>query len=177
MSSKNKQIILIALSVLLVVLFLFMPEQPLETRKEIKAKASTELNPVSGDDLTKGRSIEARVQGAIQSVQSENPMAGIQELLGIVKEDSTQVDAQYYLGLFSVQTGQFEKAVNRFEKVITFAGLKKYPDVRYQLAVCLEEVGNKEASIEQLEVYLTEIDPADSEKVDAVQSEISRLRN
>ncbi|MFT4722736.1 MAG: hypothetical protein ACI897_000815, partial [Flavobacteriales bacterium] len=31
MNSRNKQIILIALSVLLVVLFLFMPEQPLET--------------------------------------------------------------------------------------------------------------------------------------------------
>ena len=155
MNSRNKQIILIALSVLLVVLFLFMPEQPLETTNNIKA----------------------RVEKAIQAVQSENPMSGIQDLLAIVKQDSTQLDAQYYLGLFSIQTGQFEKAVNRFEKVITFVGLKKYPDARYQLSVCLEALGKTEASLEQLEVYMTEIDPNETEKKEAVQKEIIRLRN
>ena len=127
MNSRNKQIILIALSVLLVVLFLFMPEQPLETTNNIKA----------------------RVEKAIRAVQSEDPMSGIQDLLTIVEEDSTQLDAQYYLGLFSIKSGQFEKAVNRFEKVITFVGLKKYPDARYQLSVCLEALGKTEASLEQ----------------------------
>ena len=155
MNSRNKQIILIALSVLLVVLFLFMPEQPLETTNNIKA----------------------RVEKAIRAVQSEDPMSGIQDLLTIVKEDSTQLDAQYYLGLFSIKSGQFEKAVNRFEKVITFVGLKKYPDARYQLSVCLEALGKTEASLEQLEVYMTEIDPNETEKKEAVQKEIIRLRN
>ena len=155
MNSRNKQIILIALSVLLVVLFLFMPEQPLETTNNIKA----------------------RVEKAIRAVQSEDPMSGIQDLLTIVEEDSTQLDAQYYLGLFSIKSGQFEKAVNRFEKVITFVGLKKYPDARYQLSVCLEELGKTEASLEQLEIYLTEIDPSETEKKEAVQKEIIRLRN
>lgn len=155
MNSRNKQIILIALSVLLVVLFLFMPEQPLETTNNIKA----------------------RVEKAIRAVQSEDPMSGIQDLLTIVEEDSTQLDAQYYLGLFSIKSGQFEKAVNRFEKVITFVGLKKYPDARYQLSVCLEELGKTEASLEQLEIYMTEIDPSKTEKKEAVQKEIIRLRN
>ncbi|MEZ7941149.1 MAG: hypothetical protein QMB87_07295 [Flavobacteriales bacterium] len=155
MNSRNKQIILIALSVLLVVLFLFMPEQPLETTNNIKA----------------------RVEKAIRAVQSEDPMSGIQDLLTIVEEDSTQLDAQYYLGLFSIKSGQFEKAVNRFEKVITFVGLKKYPDARYQLSVCLEELGKTEASLEQLEIYMTEIDPSETEKKEAVQKEIIRLRN
>jgi TolA-binding protein len=154
-NSRNKQIILIALSVLLVVLFLFMPEQPLETTNNIKA----------------------RVEKAIRAVQSEDPMSGIQDLLTIVEEDSTQLDAQYYLGLFSIKSGQFEKAVNRFEKVITFVGLKKYPDARYQLSVCLEALGKTEASLEQLEVYITEIDPNETEKKEAVQKEIIRLRN
>jgi TolA-binding protein len=154
-NSRNKQIILIALSVLLVVLFLFMPEQPLETTNNIKA----------------------RVEKAIRAVQSEDPMSGIQDLLTIVEEDSTQLDAQYYLGLFSIKSGQFEKAVNRFEKVITFVGLKKYPDARYQLSVCLEALGKTEASLEQLDVYMTEIDPNETEKKEAVQKEIIRLRN
>ncbi|MEZ7966269.1 MAG: tetratricopeptide repeat protein, partial [Flavobacteriales bacterium] len=140
---------------LLVVLFLFMPEQPLETTNNIKA----------------------RVEKAIRAVQSEDPMSGIQDLLTIVEEDSTQLDAQYYLGLFSIKSGQFEKAVNRFEKVITFVGLKKYPDARYQLSVCLEALGKTEASLEQLEVYMTEIDPNETEKKEAVQKEIIRLRN
>ncbi len=104
-------------------------------------------------------------------------MAGIQELLSIVREDSTQIDAQYYLGLFSIKTQQFEKAVNRFEKVLKFAGQKKYPDTRYNLAVCLEGMGDNAGAISQLEQYLTEIDPLEKEKVDAVQEEIKRLRN
>ncbi|MFB0959912.1 MAG: tetratricopeptide repeat protein [Flavobacteriales bacterium] len=132
-----------------------MPEQPLETTNNIKA----------------------RVEKAIRAVQSEDPMSGIQDLLTIVEEDSTQLDAQYYLGLFSIKSGQFEKAVNRFEKVITFVGLKKYPDARYQLSVCLEALGKTEASLEQLEVYITEIDPNETEKKEAVQKEIIRLRN
>ena len=117
------------------------------------------------------------MEKAIRAVQSEDPMSGIQDLLTIVEEDSTQLDAQYYLGLFSIKSGQFEKAVNRFEKVITFVGLKKYPDARYQLSVCLEALGKTEASLEQLEVYMTEIDPNETEKKEAVQKEIIRLRN
>ena len=175
MNSRNKQIILIALSVLLVVLFLFMPEQPLETTNSIKAKTTSQ--EITEDSETSPTSMKDRVEKAIQAVQSENPMSGIQDLLAIVKQDSTQLDAQYYLGLFSIQTGQFEKAVNRFEKVITFVGLKKYPDARYQLSVCLEALGKTEASLEQLEVYMTEIDPNETEKKEAVQKEIIRLRN
>ncbi len=168
MSSRNKQIILIALSILLVVLFLFMPEVPLETRKELQNKETTSESVPSS-------SMEERVQNAIQAVESDTPMAGIQDLLSIVREDSTQIDAQYYLGLFSIQTGQFEKAVSRFKKVITFAGLKKYPDVRYQLAVCLEELGKNEEALSELKTYLTEVNPSDSAKRTAVLKEIERL--
>lgn len=175
MNSRKKQIILIALSVILVVLFLFMPEQPLETRNGLKENTSSVRT--SAEIESSPASMKARVEKAIQTVQSENPMSGIQDLLALVKQDSTQIDAQYYLGLFSIQTGQFEKAVNRFEKVITFAGLKKYPNTRYQLAACLEEIGKKEASLEQLEVYLSEIEPSEVDEIEAVKKEIIRLRN
>jgi len=174
-NSRKKQIILIALSVILVVLFLFMPEQPLKTRSGLQENTSS-VN-TSAEIESSPASIKTRVEKAIQTVQSENPMSGIQDLLAIVKQDSTQIDAQYYLGLFSIQTGQFEKAVNRFEKVITFAGLKKYPNTRYQLAACLEELGKKEASLEQLEVYLSEIEPSEVDEIEAVEKEIIRLRN
>ncbi len=172
MNSRNKQIILIALSVLLVVLFLFMPEQPLEVRKQLDGKSpSPEASTITEINIS------TRVETAIRAVQSENPMAGIQDLLSIVKEDSTQVDAHYYLGLFSIQTSQFEKAADRFEKVITFAGLKKYPDTRFKLAVCLEELGNKAGAISQLEQYHDEISTDEVEKRDAVLKELDRLRN
>lgn len=175
MNSRNKQIVLIALSVLLVVLFLFMPKQPLETTNSIKANANSQETTEPAQTVS--ASIKDRVEKAIRAVQSEDPMSGIQELLSIVRQDSTQLDAQYYLGLFSIQTGQFEKAVNRFEKVITFVGLKKYPDARYQLSMCLEKLGKTEAAIEQLELYLTEIDPRETGSQEKVKKEIIRLRN
>ena len=43
---------------------------------------------------------------------------GIQKLLGVVRQDSNNVRAIYHLGLFSIQSGQFEKAEKRFEKLI-----------------------------------------------------------
>lgn len=150
-----------------------MPEQPLTVREQMNdASLEETITPASTSE-----SMELRVSKAIEAVQSEQPMAGIQDLLTIVREDSTQIDAQYYLGLFSIKSGQFDKAVNRFKKVIKFAGQKKYPDTRYNLAVSLEGMGDKASALSQMEQYLTEINPSEEEKIKAVTEEIERLRN
>lgn len=150
-----------------------MPEQPLSVRNQL----SSESQKNETSEEKQALNIDDRVQKAITAVQSDQPMAGIQDLLSIVREDSTQIDAQYYLGLFSIRTQQFEKAVNRFEKVIKFAGLKKYPDTRYNLAVSLEGLGDKAGAINQLEQYLGDINPAEEDQLNAVREEIERLRN
>ena len=48
---------------------------------------------------------------------TENPMEGIQKILQVVDRDSTNVFAQMTLGHGSVISGQYDKAIDRFEKV------------------------------------------------------------
>jgi tetratricopeptide (TPR) repeat protein len=43
---------------------------------------------------------------------------GIQKLLAVVRQDSNNVKAIYRLGLFSIESGQLEKAEKRFEKLV-----------------------------------------------------------
>ena len=171
MSSTLKQIILIALSVLLVVLFLFLPEKPVSIDN---SKTTTEKMAEDTESSSKALSVDERISDAIKKVKGAAPMAGILELKAIADEDPSQVDAQYFLGVSSIQIGELEKAVNRFEKVITFAGLKKYPDTRLRLAECYEGLGSNEKAIEQLEA---EIKDDNSSLLTIASEQLERLRN
>lgn len=73
----------------------------------------------------------ARLQSAIQLVEGPNPMEGITILRELIAKDSNNVDAQYYLGLFSVRSGQIDKAMNRFRKVLDL----RPDDIRYQIEI------------------------------------------
>jgi len=114
-----KQRILLTLLVLislgLIVLFLMLPKHP--ASKEV---AATTMDP---DSL--------KLQQAVELVNGTNPMAGITLLREMVAEDSTNADAHYYLGLFSVKGGQLDKAIARFEKVIVL----RPDDIKYQVEV------------------------------------------
>ncbi len=56
---------------------------------------------------------------AMTLVASENPMVGISMLREIVEEDERNRQAILNLGLLSIQSGQFDRAKNRFEKLIS----------------------------------------------------------
>jgi tetratricopeptide (TPR) repeat protein len=99
----------------LIVLFLFLPKQP-----SSKVEKLQEMDP---DSL--------KLQQAINLVEGADPMAGIMQLRELVQKDSTNVDAQYYLGLFSVKSGQFDKAIERFKKVL----ILRPDDIKYQVEV------------------------------------------
>jgi len=72
-----------------------------------------------------------KLRQAIDLVNGTNPMEGITLLRELIQKDSANVDAQYYLGLFSVKSGQYDKAINRFNTV-----LKLRPeDIKYQIEV------------------------------------------
>ena len=49
---------------------------------------------------------------------SSNPMQGISLLLGVVSKDPQNVNANFNLGLFSMRSGQYQKAVGRFQTVV-----------------------------------------------------------
>ena len=58
---------------------------------------------------------------AITKVNGENPMEGILELRALAEETPPNLDAVLWLGRFSVQSGQLDKARERFEQVIDAA--------------------------------------------------------
>ena len=110
--------------------------QPALVQKAITAyQAALKLNPASLDAKTGLGS--AYVSG------TANPMQGIQLLLEVVKEDPKNVKANTNLGLFSMRSGQFDKAVTRFKTVIE---QKPDPEAWFYLATSYENLGqNKDA--------------------------------
>ena len=50
---------------------------------------------------------------------------GIMKLLAVTRKDSNNVRAIYYLGLFSLESGQLEKAEKRFEKLVSLQPLNE----------------------------------------------------
>nr|MBC7613280.1 tetratricopeptide repeat protein [Pseudopedobacter sp.] len=75
---------------------------------------------------------------------TQNPMQGIQLLLGVVKEDPKNVRANMNLGLFSMKSGQFQKAVDRFK---TVNEVKPSPEAWFYLATSYENLGQKSEAI------------------------------
>ena len=66
--------------------------------------------------------LDAKTQLAVHYVENtEDPMKGITLLREVVTTDSNNIAAQLNLGFFSMKSGQFDKAVNRFEKVVKLA--------------------------------------------------------
>jgi lipopolysaccharide biosynthesis regulator YciM len=77
------------------------------------------------------------------------PMRGVQILLAITQEKPGDIPANMLLGRMSIQSGQFDKAVGRFETV-----LKQEPENKealYFLAQAYEGKGDKKKAIELLE--------------------------
>ncbi len=102
----------------LIILFLTLPKNPSSVLKKVE-----EQLPTDPDSL--------KLRQGIEMVNGDNPMQGIVLLKELIEKDSNNVDAQYYLGLFSVKSGQMEKAEQRFQKVLAL----RPNDIRYQVEV------------------------------------------
>ncbi len=71
------------------------------------------------------------------------PMQGIAMLLDVVKKDPKNIKANMSLGTFAIKSGQFDKAITRFNDIIA---IKPSPDAYFYLATAYENLGkNKEA--------------------------------
>lgn len=100
--------------------------------------------------------LDQKVQEAVAIIQSQegNPMEAIFKLREVVQEDPNHRDAQFYLGQFSMMSGQWEKAVERFQIVLTIR-----PDdevAAESLAQSLANAGRVEGAIQHLESFLTQ---------------------
>jgi len=80
-----------------------MPRQPEEARQK-----AADLKPLESGEL----------EEALALINGSDPMKGILMLREMVEKDSTNTEAQMYLGIYSLQTGQTDKARERFEAVL-----------------------------------------------------------
>lgn len=65
------------------------------------------------------RSVDIKINEALKMVnEGEAPMKGILMLREIAEEHPENIRAQFQLGMLSIRSGQYEKAVQRFDNVI-----------------------------------------------------------
>jgi tetratricopeptide (TPR) repeat protein len=117
--------------------------------------------------------LSARTGLGVCYVEGTNePMKGISLLQGVLQADSNYVDALLNLGSFAMTSGQYGKAISRFEKV-----LKLKPDyilLYVRIAEAYEKLGDKPKTIEYLEKYVGKEE--DMTLKTAIQNEINKLK-
>lgn len=101
------------------------------------------INP-SNDSSTIGLG-GCYIFGAANGEEGNSPMTGISKIREVVAKDSNNIFAQYMLGVGGIVSGQFDKAAQRFEKVV-----KAEPnnlEVLFKLAETYENLGDKQNAI------------------------------
>ena len=101
--------------------------------------------------------LNTQARMAMTLVSSDNPMQGILKLREIIEKDPDNEFVLLNLGLLSMQTGQFEKAKDRFEHLLSVA-----PDnnqTKVLLSQCYVNLNKSDKAIKLLnEVVQTEKD-------------------
>jgi len=112
-----------------------------------------------------------RLAGAYME-QGTQPMQGVLLLLEIVRRDSTNVDAQLMLGRFGLVSGQVDKAIARFEKILYLQ--PQNSEALYLLAQAYNAQGNKQKAIDALQKCKKVVKDPDAKK--KIESEIENLK-
>jgi tetratricopeptide (TPR) repeat protein len=92
---------------------------------------------------------------AVAGVEGTNdPMSGILKLRALADANPMNVEAQLNLGFFAMQTAQYDKAIERFIKVLEAD--KEYLAVRFYLSEAYIATGKKDEAINQLNIIVKE---------------------
>jgi tetratricopeptide (TPR) repeat protein len=118
--------------------------------------------------------ITAKIKLASCMVEGSNdPMKGITLLREVEKTDSNNLDLQLNFAFFSVKSRQFDKAIERFKKVLKIN--PNYVQAYLHLADVYEQKGDKMKTIESLQQYVALIsDPVAKEEINKY---INQLKN
>ena len=117
---------------------------------------------------------DAKIQLASCYVEDgKDPMRGISLLREIEKTDSNNVKLQLSFAFFSVKSGQFDKAIQRFNKILLIDPL--FFEVYLHLADVHERQGDKNKTIEMLTKYVSVTDDATAKQ--EIIKYIQQLKN
>ncbi len=156
MKKHLTKIVLLTAAIGLIGVLLYLPNQPKQAE-------------------SKGSGIEAKIAKATMMVENgENPMEGIKLFREILQEDPENIEVHYRLGLFSLQSGQMDKAVMRFEKVVGMNN-PTYPDALFYLGQAYQGLGENDKAITAYSKYKTTT--TDTVIVNGVERIIHELSN
>ncbi|MEE1946276.1 tetratricopeptide repeat protein [Pedobacter sp. KR3-3] len=103
------------------------------------------------------------------------PMQGIVMLREVVEKDPKNLKANMNLGMFAIKSGQFDKAIVRFNNIIS--QIKATPDAYFYLATAYESLGqNKEAIDAYLNSKKLAANPTLSSFIDKKVAELKNKR-
>jgi tetratricopeptide (TPR) repeat protein len=111
----------------------------------------------AGKEAAEVRSMDpaqAKTQEAIVLVNGQDPMRGIMMLREIVEEHPDNAEAHMHLGLFSIQSGQYDKALARFQKVLELDSVG-FPDAWFYLGRTYATLDSTPQAIASLKKYRT----------------------
>lgn len=118
--------------------------------------------------------IAAKIQLASCYVEgSTDPMKGIGMLKEVEQTDTANIQVQMVLGSFAVKSGQFDKALARYQKVLKLK--PDYLEAYLFLADVYEKKGEKNKTIETLEKYVA-LTP-DKEIKEQIKKYIQQLKS
>lgn len=106
-------------------------------------------------------------------VEGSNPMQGIMTIESVLRKDSNNRNAQLALGKFSMRSGQFPKAIYRFNRVLAID--PSYKESYIYLAQSYEGAGNKKEAVANLKKY--RIFAPDSAIKAEIDNYIKRIEN
>jgi len=141
MNRKAGQILTVVLGIGLIGFILWMPRKS-EPQNDVLTTA------VAGE----AASTTDPVDLAVEKVSGPNPMEGILALRELAEQEEPNVDAVVWLGIFGVQSGQLDKARERFSEAITLE--PSHSEATWQLALLDMEEGAYDRAVVGFELVM-----------------------
>lgn len=181
MGLKRQHWYMIAAAIGVVVLLCLAPRTPSGQAGKNEASARVSEDPNSGSTpKAEGAgaammSTDPKVSAILGELAAGGPpMQVILKLKGLADQEPGNVEAQYHLGLFSWQTGQYDKAMERFRKTIALDP-KNYPDAYAYLGQAYGSLDSTDKAIAALETYKTLV--TDTALVNGADRFITEIKN
>lgn len=118
--------------------------------------------------------LDAKSRMAMTYVQSENPMQGIALLREVLVEDESNRTAIFNLGLLSITSGQYDKAEERFAKLIELDDSDA--EAHFYLGYTLYEKGEGEKAKKEFEQVISLEKDSDNELVVSANNYLELLK-
>jgi len=116
------------------------------------------------------RNLDVKTKVALTYIGTETPMEGITILREVIKEDPKNESAIYNLGVLSIQSGQYNKAIDRFKELISIN--PGNPNAHFYLGLSYLSSGDKNKAKKSFEVAKTlNSDPAFQSTIDTYLKE------